>query len=81
MLTYSLDNGVAIVRMDDGKANALSVAMIDELLVALARAEGEAKAMVLAGRPDTCASDGRAGAWRRRHALELAWHARFLRST
>jgi enoyl-CoA hydratase len=38
--------------MDDGKANALSVEMIEALLAALARAEGEAKAMVLAGRAE-----------------------------
>jgi enoyl-CoA hydratase len=36
--------------MDDGKANALSKPMIDALLEALARAESEASAMVLAGR-------------------------------
>src|SRR5688572_28155075 len=38
--------------MDDGKANALSQPMIDALREALARAEKEASAMVLAGRPD-----------------------------
>jgi enoyl-CoA hydratase len=38
--------------MDDGKANALSKEMIDALLAALTRAEGEAGAVVLAGRPD-----------------------------
>ena len=38
--------------MDDGKANALSNEMIDQLLAALTRAETEAKAMVLAGRPE-----------------------------
>jgi enoyl-CoA hydratase len=38
--------------MDDGKANALSDAMIAALLAALTRAEGEATAMVLVGRPD-----------------------------
>jgi enoyl-CoA hydratase len=48
--TFSLEDGVAVVRMDDGKANALSVAMIDSVLAALDRAEREAKAMVLAGR-------------------------------
>ena len=52
MLNYELDGKVAIVTMDDGKANALSVAMIDGLLDALARAENEAGAMVLAGRAD-----------------------------
>lgn len=37
--------------MDDGKANALSYAMLDALSEAISRAEGEAKALVLAGRP------------------------------
>jgi len=49
---YTLEDTIAVVRMDDGKANALSEAMIDGLLEALTRAEGEATAMVLAGRPD-----------------------------
>ncbi|MFT3698357.1 MAG: crotonase/enoyl-CoA hydratase family protein [Kofleriaceae bacterium] len=50
--TYELDGTIAVVTMDDGKANALSVEMIDGLLAALTRAEGEAKAMVLAGRAE-----------------------------
>ena len=52
VLTYTLESNIAIVRMDDGKANALSEGMIDGLLEALARAEKEASAMVLLGRPD-----------------------------
>ena len=52
MLTYTLENQVAVLRMDDGKANALSHAMIDALLAAIERAENEASAMVLAGRPE-----------------------------
>jgi len=52
VLTYTLEDRVAIVKMDDGKANALSVAMIDKLLEALDRAQREAGAMVLAGRQD-----------------------------
>ncbi len=51
-LTYSLEDKVAVVRMDDGKANALSREMIDALIAALARAEQEAGAIVLAGRPE-----------------------------
>lgn len=47
---YSLDGKVAVVKMDDGKANALSVEMIDALLAALAKAESEASAVVLTGR-------------------------------
>lgn len=52
MIDYKLENNVAVVRMDDGKANALSYEMIDALMDALRRAEGEASAMVLAGRPE-----------------------------
>lgn len=52
LLHYTLEGTTAIVQMDDGKANALSHAMIDQLLEALARAEKEASAMILTGRPD-----------------------------
>lgn len=52
LLTYTLEGNVAVVRMDDGKANALSDAMIDALVGALERAEKEASAMLLVGRPD-----------------------------
>ncbi len=50
-LTYRLDDGVAVVTLDDGKANALSPAMLDDLEAALQRAESEAKALLLFGRP------------------------------
>jgi enoyl-CoA hydratase len=49
---YTLEQKVAVIRMDDGKANALSVEMIDGLLAALTRAEEEASAVVLTGRAD-----------------------------
>jgi enoyl-CoA hydratase len=52
VLTYTLEGTTALVQMDDGKANALSEAMIDALLEALARAEKEATAIVLSGRPE-----------------------------
>jgi len=52
IVSYTLDNKVAVVTMDDGKANALSRPMIDAVGAALARAEQEASAVVLAGRPD-----------------------------
>lgn len=52
LVTYTRDGDVALVQMDDGKANALSIAMIDGLLEALTRAETEASAVVLAGRAD-----------------------------
>ncbi|MDB4946784.1 MAG: Enoyl-CoA hydratase [Labilithrix sp.] len=50
-LTYTLEDKVAVLQMDDGKANALSGAMLDALSEALDRAEAEATAVVLTGRP------------------------------
>jgi len=52
LVAYTLEDKIATVVMDDGKANALSKPMIDALLAALTRAESEAGAMVLAGRTD-----------------------------
>ncbi len=52
VLSYTLDRKVAVIRMDDGKVNALSVPMIDGLLAALTRAEEEASAIVLTGRAE-----------------------------
>jgi len=49
---YQLESKTALIQMDDGKANALSEAMIAEAGEALARAEREASAVVLSGRPD-----------------------------
>ncbi|MEZ4398579.1 MAG: crotonase/enoyl-CoA hydratase family protein [Kofleriaceae bacterium] len=49
---YTLADKVATLTMDDGKANALSTAMIDALLAALTQAEAEASAVVLTGRAD-----------------------------
>jgi enoyl-CoA hydratase len=51
-LTYTLEGTTAVLQMDDGKANALSDAMIEALLASLARAEKEASAVVLAGRAE-----------------------------
>ncbi|MBA3820638.1 MAG: crotonase/enoyl-CoA hydratase family protein [Deltaproteobacteria bacterium] len=51
-VTYQLENKVAVLTMDDGKANALSMPMIEALLAALARAEAEASAVVLTGRSE-----------------------------
>ena len=49
---YLLEGTTAVVQMDDGKANALSLDMLEELSLALTRAEKEASAVILAGRPD-----------------------------
>jgi enoyl-CoA hydratase len=50
-IAYQLDGTVAAFRFDDGKANALSPVAIDGLNAALDRAEKEAGAVLLAGRP------------------------------
>lgn len=48
---YELRGPVAVVRMDDGKVNAISFDMLAALSAALVKAEAEAKAVVLTGRP------------------------------
>jgi enoyl-CoA hydratase len=51
LTAYELTGGVATVTMDDGKVNAMSRAMQGEIHAALDRAETDASAVVLAGRP------------------------------
>jgi len=51
-VTYHLENTLAVIQMDDGKANVLSRSTIDALIASLARAEQEASAVVLAGRAE-----------------------------
>lgn len=48
--TIEITNDVALILMDDGKANAINFEMLDSLNGALDKAEAEAKAIVLAGR-------------------------------
>ncbi|NJS14027.1 MAG: crotonase/enoyl-CoA hydratase family protein [Sphingopyxis sp.] len=50
-VTISIQNDIALIRMDDGKANAMNFEMIEALHRALDAAEAGAKAVVLAGRP------------------------------
>lgn len=50
LLTFEKEGDVAIITMDDGKANALNPAMLTALGGALDRAREEAKAVVLSGR-------------------------------
>src|SRR5262245_11509727 len=52
VVSYALEGQTAVVHIDDGKANALSPAVVEALVAVLARAEREARALVLAGRPD-----------------------------
>lgn len=51
MVEYTQKEATAFIRMDDGKANALSYGMMEEVEAALNRAENEASAVVLLGRP------------------------------
>jgi enoyl-CoA hydratase len=48
--TVKITNDIALIRMDDGKANAINFEMITALNAALDKAEAEAKAIVVAGR-------------------------------
>ena len=48
---YERRDAVALITLDDGKANAVSPALVAALNAALDRAEAEAQAVVLAGRP------------------------------
>lgn len=50
IVRYELDGNVAVIRIDDGKANALSHAVIDALEASLRKAQAEARAVVLVGR-------------------------------
>ena len=47
---YEQRDGLAFITIDDGKANALSHIVIDQLQAGLERAKGEATALVLTGR-------------------------------
>lgn len=49
-LNTAFENDIAILTMDDGRANALGHAMIGALNAALDEAEGKAKALLIAGR-------------------------------
>ncbi len=51
VVTTTIDDGVAIVRIDDGKANALSHAIIDALHGALDMAVEQARSVCFIGRP------------------------------
>jgi enoyl-CoA hydratase len=48
--TIAIQNDIALIKMDDGKANAINFEMLAALGAALDKAEKEAKAIVLAGR-------------------------------
>jgi enoyl-CoA hydratase len=50
-VTYELQDGIAAITIDDGKANAITEALVDEVLGALDRAEADGAVVLLAGRP------------------------------
>ena len=49
-VSLTIENDVALIRMDDGKANAINLDMLTALNEALDKAEAGAKAIVLSGR-------------------------------
>ncbi len=51
LVTYRLDDGIAEVTLDDGKANAMSPAMMAGINAALDRAAADGAAVLLTGRP------------------------------
>jgi enoyl-CoA hydratase len=51
LLTYELSERIATVTLDDGKANVMSIRMLQALDGALARAQADQAAVVLTGRP------------------------------
>lgn len=50
LLSYTLDSGVATLAMDDGKANAMSIPMLEALHAAFDRAEADGAVVLLTGR-------------------------------
>ncbi len=50
LVHYELRDGIALLRLDDGKANVMSLAMTQAIDAALTRAAAEASALVLTGR-------------------------------
>jgi len=50
LVTYELEDSIATIRMDDGKVNALSLAMLGEIDAALDRAAADGAVAVLTGR-------------------------------
>ena len=50
-VSYALEGRVGVITIDDGKANAITNEVLEQLHGALSKAEGEAGAVLLAGRP------------------------------
>ena len=50
--TVKTENGISVVTMDDGKANAISLTMLEAVNACLDEAEKAGEVLVLTGRPD-----------------------------
>lgn len=50
-VTYELQDGIAAITVDDGKANAITLPLIAEIRAALDQAESDGAVVLLAGRP------------------------------
>ena len=50
--TIRIENQIAVITMDDGKANAINPTMLASLNAALDQAEKEAKVVIITGRPE-----------------------------
>lgn len=48
-VSFTVDDGVAVIRIDDGKMNAVSHALLDQVHAALDKAEGDATAVCFVG--------------------------------
>src|SRR5260221_3435563 len=53
LVSYALKDGIATITLDDGKANAMSPAMIGEINAALDQAENDRAVVLLTGKPGT----------------------------
>ena len=50
-VNFDITDGIALIQLDDGKKNAITLEAAGQILAALDEAEANAKAIVLAGRP------------------------------
>ena len=57
MLTFGVEDKVAVLRLDDGKANAVGHQFIDSMNEGLDRAENEASSVVILGRAGVLVPD------------------------
>lgn len=58
LVTYTCEDGIATIQMDDGKANVLSPNMLDQLNAAFDKAEADEAVVILTGRDGGVFSGG-----------------------